>query len=75
MSIELLTGMEKLDFSKYQSREPKKSEVAEIVNAYCEMKGISKLFKASKEVKAKFPYPRMAAYKFKVASPHLSGKP
>ena len=54
--------MEKIQFKpELYRREPKKSVITEIVNAYLEARGIDKAIIVSKEIKAKFPFPRMAA--------------
>ena len=53
--------MERISFEKLKKREPKKSEVAEIVNAYCTARGIETAIRFSKELKREFPYSRMAA--------------
>ena len=48
----------KIELEKYKNRKPKKSDVAEIVNAFCvKKKWTPEMFKVNKKLPA---YPRMA---------------
>lgn len=51
--------MRKINLKTYTLRKPKKSDVAEIVDAYCKAKGIDQVIKFSNELKQKYPYCRM----------------
>jgi hypothetical protein len=53
--------MDRITPSKLKIGTPKKSDVAEIVNAFCEARGLCSLLKTSPEARKRFPYPRMAA--------------
>lgn len=56
---EIFTGMEKPNFQQFQIPKPKKSDVLQIVDAFCKRKRMDQRIRYDKGLQRKYPFGRM----------------